>query len=223
MAETGAVSCRVRFLAISNSLGARNSFRRGCSADSLGFRNADFSVGRTRRLENRRYEVKPVPGFNLPPVLGCLSSFLSPVGLTCRSARTRGSAFLPGARSILCDLLHLCGESVARSNVNAASTKRTLPSELGLLAALFPSWLALAWLVSKAKWFWTHNPELQFGWVMLLLCGYLLWEAWEIRPQPLWSLDVSVNSKAETPTFLSASPVGRNTGAILCAAIDCAF
>ncbi len=61
-----------------------------------------------------------------------------------------------------------------------------------LLAALAPSWLALSWLVSKAKWFWTHNPELQFGWVMLLLCGYLLWEAWEIRPQPVWRLDSSV-------------------------------
>jgi exosortase len=38
------------------------------------------------------------------------------------------------------------------------------------------------WLVSRARWFWTHNPELQFGWVVLMLCGYLFWEAWHARP-----------------------------------------
>ncbi len=27
-----------------------------------------------------------------------------------------------------------------------------------------------------------RNPELQFGWVTLLLCGYLVWEGWEKKP-----------------------------------------
>lgn len=56
-----------------------------------------------------------------------------------------------------------------------------MSSSLPLLA-LLPSGLALAWLVSKAQWFWSHRPDLQFGWVVLLLCGYLIWEAWEKRP-----------------------------------------
>lgn len=50
------------------------------------------------------------------------------------------------------------------------------------LALLAPAWVALAWLVSQASWFWRHNPDLQFGWMVLLLCGYLFWEAWEQRP-----------------------------------------
>jgi exosortase len=41
-------------------------------------------------------------------------------------------------------------------------------------------------LISKAQWFWKHNPELEFGWVMVLLCAYLIWEAWESRPEPTW-------------------------------------
>ena len=28
------------------------------------------------------------------------------------------------------------------------------------LAAFIPSWLALAWLVSRAQWFWNHRPRL---------------------------------------------------------------
>jgi exosortase len=42
----------------------------------------------------------------------------------------------------------------------------------------------MAWLVSKAQWFWSQEPDLQFGWVVLLLCAYLFWEAWENRPAP---------------------------------------
>lgn len=52
------------------------------------------------------------------------------------------------------------------------------------LLLLLPAWLAMAWLVSKASWFWQHNPDLQFGWIVLLLCAYLFWEAWETRPAP---------------------------------------
>ncbi|MCD6339384.1 MAG: exosortase/archaeosortase family protein [Verrucomicrobia bacterium] len=50
--------------------------------------------------------------------------------------------------------------------------------------ALTPSWLAMLWLAAKAQWFWRTRPDLSFGWVVLLLCGYLFWEAWEKRPAP---------------------------------------
>lgn len=59
-----------------------------------------------------------------------------------------------------------------------------------VILALLPSWIAFAWLVSRASWFWNHRPDLNFGWVVLMLCGYLLWEAWETRPtlQCRWRL-----------------------------------
>jgi exosortase len=56
------------------------------------------------------------------------------------------------------------------------------PMDWRSLLLLMPSFIAMAWLVSRAKWFWTNNPDLQFGWVVALLCGYLFWEAWEARP-----------------------------------------
>lgn len=55
--------------------------------------------------------------------------------------------------------------------------------ELILILLLAPSWLASAWLVTKAQWFWSHNPELQFGWAVLVLCVYLLARAWAKRPR----------------------------------------
>src|SRR5215510_15311054 len=78
----------------------------------------------------------------------------------------------------------------SRQSEQGAARTRLLAGEGVLLACLSPSWLALAWLVSKAQWFWKHNPELQFGWVMVPLCAYLIWEAWEVRPEPIfrWSL-----------------------------------
>ncbi|MFO1496821.1 MAG: exosortase/archaeosortase family protein [Verrucomicrobiota bacterium] len=58
------------------------------------------------------------------------------------------------------------------------------------MLVLFPSGLAMVWLVAKAQWFWNHRPDLQFGWIVLLLCVYLLWEAWEKRPafRGLWTI-----------------------------------
>lgn len=55
--------------------------------------------------------------------------------------------------------------------------------------AFAPSVLVAIWVVSKAQWFWTNRPDLQFGWVVVLLCGYLGWEAWEKKPAErfLWS------------------------------------
>jgi exosortase len=51
------------------------------------------------------------------------------------------------------------------------------------IACLLPAGVAMAWLISKASWFWQRNPELNFGWIVLLLCGFLLWEAWPNRPK----------------------------------------
>jgi exosortase len=56
---------------------------------------------------------------------------------------------------------------------------RWLPS-----VCLLPSALAMLWLVFRARWFWTHNPELQFGWIVLPLWAYLFGEAWSSRPRP---------------------------------------
>lgn len=50
------------------------------------------------------------------------------------------------------------------------------------LLSLLPTWLVLAWMVSKARWFWNEVPELHFGWAVLLLSAYLFWEAWETKP-----------------------------------------
>ncbi|MCL5097694.1 MAG: exosortase/archaeosortase family protein [Candidatus Omnitrophica bacterium] len=50
------------------------------------------------------------------------------------------------------------------------------------LVYLLPAWIGLAWLVSKAHWYWDHRPDLQYGWVVLILCGYLIWDGWEQQP-----------------------------------------
>lgn len=61
----------------------------------------------------------------------------------------------------------------------------TLIRSIFLLA---PAFLAMAWLVSRVQWFWSRNPDLQFGWIVLLLCGYLFWEAWQTRPEVKWRM-----------------------------------
>ena len=57
-----------------------------------------------------------------------------------------------------------------------------------VLAGLLPSWLAIAWVVSKAQWFWNHRPDLQFGWVVLLLCAFVIWDGWSRKPAPIYRL-----------------------------------
>lgn len=61
-------------------------------------------------------------------------------------------------------------------------------SSLGLWAALLPMWLALGWLVSKAQWFWNHNPEMAFGWMVLLLSAFLIWDQWKSVPRPVFEI-----------------------------------
>lgn len=56
------------------------------------------------------------------------------------------------------------------------------------LLPLAPAFVAMAWLISRAQWFWSHDRDLQFGWVVVLLCAYLFYEAWEKRPAIAWRL-----------------------------------
>lgn len=42
---------------------------------------------------------------------------------------------------------------------------------------LIPAFMAMLWLVSKAQWFWNHRPDLQFGWIVLLLVGFICFDA----------------------------------------------
>ena len=55
-------------------------------------------------------------------------------------------------------------------------------SDRFLLLHLVPSFIALAWLAAKASWFWNHNPDLSFGWIVIFLCAFLFWESWQVRP-----------------------------------------
>lgn len=51
-----------------------------------------------------------------------------------------------------------------------------------VLALLGPGFLAVAWLVSGARWVWSHRPDMQFGWVVVVLSAYVFWEKWPARP-----------------------------------------
>src|SRR5688572_21122449 len=57
-----------------------------------------------------------------------------------------------------------------------------------LLLGLLPALLAFAWLVSKAQWYWSHRPDMQFGWILLLLCAFVIWDRWANRPEPVWRI-----------------------------------
>lgn len=56
------------------------------------------------------------------------------------------------------------------------------------LLALTPMWVAFGWLVSKLQWFWTHKPDLQFGWIVLLLAAFLIWDGWAARPEVVFKV-----------------------------------
>lgn len=64
--------------------------------------------------------------------------------------------------------------------MNSGASKQS--DSRAALIALLPMWLAFAWLVSKAQWFWTHKPDLQFGWIVLMLTAFLVWDQWAKRP-----------------------------------------
>jgi sugar transferase EpsL len=62
-------------------------------------------------------------------------------------------------------------------------------SSSSLLLMLAPAWLAVGLLVSRLQWVWTHRPELQFGWIVLLLSAYMFLENWSTRPAPVFRAD----------------------------------
>jgi exosortase len=62
--------------------------------------------------------------------------------------------------------------------VNERSEKR---DTWEVLLALAPMWIGFAWLISKVRWFW-KKPEMQFGWIVLLLVTFLIWDNWAKRP-----------------------------------------
>lgn len=59
---------------------------------------------------------------------------------------------------------------------------------MGIL--MMPALAATAWLVYNVSWFWSHTPDLQFGWIVLALCGFLVLEAVPQLPPPRrrWTL-----------------------------------
>jgi exosortase len=65
---------------------------------------------------------------------------------------------------------------------SAASSPNDGYDDRTLLLYLIPSFIAMAWLSSRASWFWNHQEELSFGWIVLLLCIFLFWETWSQRP-----------------------------------------
>lgn len=63
-------------------------------------------------------------------------------------------------------------------------------------AAMLPAVLVLGDLVYRLSWIWSERPEMQFGWIVLMLVGYLFTERWADRPRVAlrfhWSLVVAV-------------------------------
>jgi exosortase len=69
----------------------------------------------------------------------------------------------------------------------AATVETIMPDQKGAPSALLlllPTLLAFGWVISKAQWYWNHRPDMQFGWIVLMLCGFVLWEQWGARPAP---------------------------------------
>lgn len=50
---------------------------------------------------------------------------------------------------------------------------------------LAPAFLAFSWLICAAIPYWRATPELEFGWLVALLSGYLFSERWPSRPPTL--------------------------------------
>lgn len=67
------------------------------------------------------------------------------------------------------------------ASVPVSVERDRIPLPVALLG-FAPGLLALAWLVSKLRWVWNSQPEMQFGWIVLMLSGFLVWDNWERRP-----------------------------------------
>lgn len=51
---------------------------------------------------------------------------------------------------------------------------------------LLPAFVALAWFTERVSYYWNTDPDLSFGWIVLMLSGYILWETFEHRR---WALN----------------------------------
>jgi exosortase len=67
---------------------------------------------------------------------------------------------------------------------------RSKPDWIGLGSNLMPSWVAASWLSYHASWYWLYSPEMYFGWIVLMLSGFLVTEVAIQRPLPVprWGL-----------------------------------
>lgn len=67
---------------------------------------------------------------------------------------------------------------------------RPKPKWIGLGSKLMPSWVAAGWLCYHASWYWSHSPEMHFGWMVLVLSGFLVTEVPTQRAlaRPRWGL-----------------------------------
>ncbi|KAB2657596.1 MAG: exosortase/archaeosortase family protein [Verrucomicrobia bacterium] len=61
---------------------------------------------------------------------------------------------------------------------------RLEPRWPALGALMLPALAATTWLVYNVSWFWSHVPDLQFGWLVLALCAFLVLEAIPQLPPP---------------------------------------
>lgn len=53
---------------------------------------------------------------------------------------------------------------------------------LGLI--LLPAWCAAGWLIHQTSWFWSNRPDMNFGWIVVVLCGFLVTEVAPTLPAP---------------------------------------
>jgi exosortase len=74
---------------------------------------------------------------------------------------------------------------------NVTAPVEAAPEQVAAAFGLLPAGLAVMWLVWKAQWFWNHQADLQFGWIVLMLCAYLFYEAWETRPGTRYRQDIT--------------------------------
>lgn len=56
-------------------------------------------------------------------------------------------------------------------------------SRLGEFFLWTPVIVVIGWLIEKASWYWINRPDMQFGWVVPVLAGCVLFEVWKNRPE----------------------------------------
>lgn len=64
------------------------------------------------------------------------------------------------------------------------TAKREIPFlRFGILLA--PAIVGLAWLTERLSYYWNNDPDLSFGWIVLMLSGYILYETVENAKDPV--------------------------------------